>query len=82
MGAPVAAFTRISNDPIQIHCAVYNPDVAAVLDPTLLKTVPVTKGLKEEGTIVINSKENPAEMRKILNMHKGKILTVPASARA
>ncbi len=82
MGAPVAAFTRISNDPIQIHCAVYNPDAAAVLDPTLLKTVPVTKGLKEEGTIVINSKENPAEMRKILNMHKGKILTVPASARA
>lgn len=82
MGAPVAAFTRISNDPIQIHCAVYNPDVAAVLDPTLLKTVPVTKGLKEEGTIVINSKENPAEIRKILNMHKGKILTVPASARA
>lgn len=82
MGAPVAAFTRISNDPIQIHCAVYNPDVAAVLDPTLLKTVPVTKGLKEEGTIIINSKENPAEIRKILNMHKGKILTVPASARA
>jgi len=82
MGAPVAAFTRISNNPIQIHCAVYNPDVAAVLDPTLLKTVPVTKGLKEEGTIVINSKENPAEIRKILNMQKGKILTVPASARA
>ncbi|MDH5375725.1 MAG: 2-oxoacid:acceptor oxidoreductase family protein, partial [Candidatus Bathyarchaeota archaeon] len=59
MGAPVAAFTRISNEPIQIHCAVYNPDVVAVLDPTLLKTVPVTRGLNEEGTIIINSKENP-----------------------
>lgn len=79
MGAPVAAFTRISNEPIQIHCAVYHPDVVAVLDPTLLKTVPVTSGLNEEGTIIINSKENPAEMRKMLNTDKGKIWTVPAT---
>ena len=79
MGAPVAAFTRISTEPIQIHCAVYNPDVVAVLDPTLLKTVPVTKGLNEEGTIIINSKENPADTRKMLNTDKGKIWTVPAT---
>lgn len=79
MGAPVAAFTRISDEPIQIHCAVYNPDVVAVLDPTLLKTVPVTKGLSEEGTIIINSKEDPADMRKTLKTDKGKILTVPAT---
>jgi len=79
MGAPVAAFTRISNEPIQIHCAVYNPDVVAVLDPTLLKTVPVTRGLNEEGTIIINSKENPADVRKMLNTDKGKLWTVPAT---
>jgi len=79
MGAPVAAFTRISDEPIQIHCAVYNPDVVAVLDPTLLKTVPVTKGLSEEGTIIINSKENPADTRKMLKIDKAKILTVPAT---
>jgi 2-oxoacid:acceptor oxidoreductase gamma subunit (pyruvate/2-ketoisovalerate family) len=79
MGAPVAAFTRVSNEPIQIHCAVYNPDVVAVLDPTLLKTVPVTRGLNEEGTIIINSKENPADVRKTLNTGKGKLWTVPAT---
>lgn len=79
MGAPVAAFTRISNEPIQIHCAVYNPDVVAVLDPTLLKTVPVARGLNEGGTIIINSKENPADMRKMLNTDKGKIWTVSAT---
>ena len=79
MGAPVAAFTRISNEPIQIHCAVYNPDVVAVLDSTLLKTVPVAKGLNEGGTIIINSKEDPAEMRKTLNTDKGKLSTVPAT---
>jgi 2-oxoacid:acceptor oxidoreductase gamma subunit (pyruvate/2-ketoisovalerate family) len=79
MGAPVAAFTRVSNEPIQIHCAVYNPDVVAVLDPTLLKTVAVTSGLNEEGTIIINSKENPFDVRKMLNTDKGKLWTVPAT---
>lgn len=78
MGAPVAAFTRISSEPIQIHCTVYDPDVVAVLDPTLLRTVPVTKGLKEEGTIIVNSEENPAGMRKMLNT-SSKVLTVPAT---
>lgn len=79
MGAPVTAFTRISTKQIRMHCAVYNPDVVAVLDPTLLKTVPVTEGLSEEGRIIINTKENPKEIRKILNTTRGKVYTVPAT---
>jgi len=79
MGAPVTAFTRISSEPIKIHCAVYNPDVVAVLDSTLLKTVPVTEGLDEDGVIVINSKDNPSEIRKLLNSDKRKVWTVPAT---
>lgn len=79
MGAPVAAFTRVSKEPIQIHCAVYNPDVVAVLDQTLLKTVSVARGLNEGGPIIINSKENPAEVRKMLNTDKGRLWTVPAT---
>jgi 2-oxoacid:acceptor oxidoreductase gamma subunit (pyruvate/2-ketoisovalerate family) len=79
MGAPVAAFTRISTEPIRIHCAVYNPDVVAVLDPTLLKTVPVSDGLDSEGNIIVNSKDSPVEIRKILNIGKGKVWSVPAT---
>ncbi len=79
MGAPVTAFTRISTEPIMIHCAVYNPDIVAVIDPTLLKTVPVTEGLSEEGTIIVNSKDSPAEIRKVLNSKKGKVWAVPAT---
>jgi 2-oxoacid:acceptor oxidoreductase gamma subunit (pyruvate/2-ketoisovalerate family) len=80
MGAPVTAFTRISTEPIQIHCAVYNPDTVAVLDPTLLKTVAVAEGLNEDsGNIIVNSKEAPSEIRKMLNTGKGKVWTVPAS---
>jgi 2-oxoacid:acceptor oxidoreductase gamma subunit (pyruvate/2-ketoisovalerate family) len=79
MGAPVTAFTRISTEPIQIHCAVYNPDIVAVLDPTLMKAVPFTEGIKDDGIIVINSKDDPAEIRKALSTDKGKVWTVPAT---
>lgn len=80
MGAPVTAFTRISTEPIRIHCAVYNPEVVAVLDSTLLKSVKVAEGLSDEGgNIIVNTKENPAEIRKILGTEKGKVWTVPAS---
>jgi 2-oxoacid:acceptor oxidoreductase gamma subunit (pyruvate/2-ketoisovalerate family) len=80
MGAPVTAFTRISTEPIRIHCAVYNPDVVAVLDPTLLKTVKVTDGMSNDGgDIIVNSKENAAQIRKMLDTNKGKVWTVPAS---
>jgi 2-oxoacid:acceptor oxidoreductase gamma subunit (pyruvate/2-ketoisovalerate family) len=80
MGAPVTAFTRISSEPIKIHCAVYNPDVVAVLDPTLLKSVNVTEGLDEkEGNIIVNTKENPAEIRKMLKSPAVKVWTIEAS---
>jgi 2-oxoacid:acceptor oxidoreductase gamma subunit (pyruvate/2-ketoisovalerate family) len=80
MGAPVTAFTRISSEPIRLHCAVYNPDVVAVLDPTLLKSVKVADGLNEEGgNIVVNTKDGHAETRKLLNSEKGKLWTVPAT---
>jgi pyruvate ferredoxin oxidoreductase gamma subunit len=80
MGAPVTAFTRISVEPISLHCAVYNPDVVAVLDPTLLKAVKVAEGLSEEGgNIIVNTRDEPAEIRKQLGSDKGKLWTVPAS---
>jgi 2-oxoacid:acceptor oxidoreductase gamma subunit (pyruvate/2-ketoisovalerate family) len=80
MGAPVTAFTRISTEPIMIHCAVYSPDVVAVLDPTLLKTVNVADGLDERsGNILVNTKENPGEIRKLLKSNAGKVWTVEAS---
>lgn len=80
MGAPVTAFTRISSKPIRLHCAVYSPDVVAVLDPTLLKTVKVADGLSEEGGhIIVNTRDDPSAMRKQLGSNKGKLWTVPAT---
>ena len=80
MGAPVTAFTRISTEPIRLHCAIYSPDVVVVLDNTLLKTVPVTAGLKpDEGTLIINSAEEPAMLKEKLKVTKVKLWAVPAT---
>lgn len=80
MGAPVTAFTRISDEPIRLHCAVYNPDVVAVLDPTLLNSVNVADGLGDDGgDIVVNTKDDPAEVRRRLGSDKGRLWTVPAT---
>jgi len=62
-GAPVLGFTRISDGPIDLHSQVYEPDVVVVLDPTLLKAIDVTVGLKDGGKVVVNTDLNPMEMR-------------------
>jgi 2-oxoacid:acceptor oxidoreductase gamma subunit (pyruvate/2-ketoisovalerate family) len=80
MGAPLAAYTRISDQPIRLHCSIYTPNVAVVLDPTLLKTVKVTDGLVEDGVLVLNSEATPIEMGKNLGIGSAqKVWTVPAT---
>lgn len=79
MGAPMKAYTRISDDPIDIHCSVYTPNVVVVLDPTLLKTVNVTEGLRKDGEVIINTQETPEELRKRLKLKGRKIWTIPAT---
>jgi 2-oxoacid:acceptor oxidoreductase gamma subunit (pyruvate/2-ketoisovalerate family) len=80
MGAPVTAFTRISTEPIRLHCSIYDPDVVIVLDNTLLKSVPVTAGLnRDEDVFIINSAEEPSALREKLRVTKGKVWTVPAT---
>jgi 2-oxoacid:acceptor oxidoreductase gamma subunit (pyruvate/2-ketoisovalerate family) len=83
MGAPVTAFTRISSEPIRLHCAIYDPDVVIVLDNTLLKSVPVSAGLNsDEDALIINSAEEPAVLKENLRVTKGKVWTVPATGIA
>lgn len=60
-GAPVTAFTRISDDDIRIHCYIYEPHVLVVLDPTLIGAVPLTDGLRDGGIIVINTEKHPSD---------------------
>lgn len=62
-GAPVMAFTRVDKDVIRIKTQIYEPDYVVVLDETLLETVDVLKGLKEDGMVVINTARRPEEVQ-------------------
>jgi len=78
-GAPVRAFTRLSREPINIHSQIQEPDVVLVLDPTLVGSVNVAEGLKEEGILIVNTEEPPAEIRERLGFKGGKVFTVNAT---
>ena len=78
MGAPITAYNRISDERITVHSNIYEPDYVVVVDDSLIKSVPVTKGLKETGAIIINTTKTPDEVRNELGDYKGKICTIDA----
>ena len=78
MGAPITAYNRISSDEIRVHSNIYHPDYVVVVDETMLHTVDVTAGLKEQGAIVVNTPKSPQEIAPQLNGYKGKVYTVDA----
>jgi 2-oxoacid:acceptor oxidoreductase gamma subunit (pyruvate/2-ketoisovalerate family) len=81
-GAPVRAFLRISDKPIQIYAQVYKPDVVVCIDPTLLDVVNPADGLKEEGTLVLNTDRKPEDIRKKFGFESGEVVTVNATSIA
>jgi len=58
-GAPVEAYARVSDRPIERHSQVREPDIIVVLDPSIFELVDVTRGLKPQGLIIVNSTEAP-----------------------
>ena len=55
-GAPVMAYNRVDqHNPIRNRAGIIQPDVVVVLDPSLLSIGKVTSGLKDGGTVIINT---------------------------
>jgi pyruvate ferredoxin oxidoreductase gamma subunit len=79
MGAPIQAFTRISESPIEIHNNIEFPDVVVVLDETLLPIVDVANGLADDGVLIINTCTPPETVRKALHIDKARVACVDAS---
>ncbi len=78
MGAPITAYNRISDEPITIHSNIYYPDYVVVVDDTLLESVDVTAGLKENGAILINTTKPSEILKKELKEYKGDVYTLDA----
>ena len=77
-GAPVMAFLRISDESIRVRTNVYYPDVVVVIDPTLVRIVDVTAGLKDGGIIIINTAKSVDQIATMFGS-KWRIATVNAT---
>ena len=83
MGAPIKAFTRISDEPIEIHCNIEEPDIVIVLDDSLLDIVDVAEGIHRNGVIIVNTCTPPAQGRTVLGVADSvKVACVDASGIA
>ncbi len=76
-GAPVVAFCRISDQPIKIRANIYEPDLAVVLDASLLKIVNVAAGLKPDGILITTSKDSAEKVKDQLGI-KNQLAVVDA----
>jgi len=54
-GSPSTSFVRISDKPIVIREQIYEPDYAIIFDPSLIKLVDASKGVKK--TVIVNTSE-------------------------
>lgn len=80
MGAPTKGYTRISTSEVRVHSPIYNPDVIAVLDNTLLGSVNVCEGIKADGKLIVNSPDSPDVIRGKFSIDNNiKIFTVNAT---
>jgi pyruvate ferredoxin oxidoreductase gamma subunit len=76
MGAPVKSFNRLSKELIDIHCQINDPDIVIVLDQTLLETIDVTAGIKDGGSIIINTPKDPSDIYDLLHKNGDKDISL------
>lgn len=83
MGAPLKAFTRISDEPIEVYNNIEHPDIVVLLDETLLDVIDITEGMHDDGIVIINTTETPAAMRERLGVPETvEVATIDASGIA
>ena len=79
-GAPLRAYNRIASEEIRLHCPVISPNIVVVVDATLLDSIDITEGAKDDAAFIINSAKDPKEIRiKIKAKPTQRVITVDAS---
>jgi ketoisovalerate ferredoxin oxidoreductase, gamma subunit (EC 1.2.7.7)/pyruvate ferredoxin oxidoreductase, gamma subunit (EC 1.2.7.1) len=81
-GAPVRAYTRVTNNPNIPRTPIEKPDVVVILDKSLLKHEYI-EGLKPGGYFIANTPLMPNELMKKLNLPNNfNVSTVDATSIA
>jgi pyruvate ferredoxin oxidoreductase gamma subunit len=78
-GAPIVAFTRVSDAPIQVYSGIEHPQIVVVLDSSLLKIVDVTNGAPDDAIVLVNSERSPAQLRKDSGLKGNRLFTIAAT---
>jgi pyruvate ferredoxin oxidoreductase gamma subunit len=78
-GAPIVAYTRISDEPIQIYSGIEHPQIVVVLDATLLSIIDVTDGAPDDAVVLVNTEMSPAELRAKTGLKGNKLYTIAAT---
>lgn len=78
-GAPVTAFVQIGSPEEATRAQVYTPKYLFILDPRVIGSIDVTKGLREDGVVVANSNREPEEVANSLGVKLSKIGVVDAT---
>ncbi|MCR4424887.1 MAG: 2-oxoacid:acceptor oxidoreductase family protein [Firmicutes bacterium] len=83
VNVPVRSYARISSEPIEMKYVYVNnePDIVVLLEETLVKGLPITEGLKPGGTLVVNTRRDPAYIAKFVRDKRNlaKVVCVDAS---
>lgn len=85
MGAPVVSYCRLDDKEIRLREPVLDPDAVIIQDVTLLFSVDVFQGLKEDGYILINSTKSFEDLgiaEYVEKFPKGHVKSVGASELA
>jgi 2-oxoacid:acceptor oxidoreductase gamma subunit (pyruvate/2-ketoisovalerate family) len=79
-GAPVIAYTRISDEPIEVRGGIEKADIILILDAALLKAVNPLAALKPKGLAIINTTLSQEEISGFSTDNNIIIETVDATA--
>jgi pyruvate ferredoxin oxidoreductase gamma subunit len=85
MGAPVMSFCRIDRVDIRSRDPVVEPDAVLVQDATLLHSVEVFQGLRDEGYVLVNTRKTLDELgldELVARLPRGHVRTVAATELA
>jgi pyruvate ferredoxin oxidoreductase gamma subunit len=81
-GAPTKMFLRVSDREIRTQEPVLDPDLVVVMDETVMNSEYVTGNLDKNESLIVNSKNDPEQIRKHAPHFEGKIHAIDATGIA
>src|SRR5660397_244157 len=78
-GAPIVAFTRISDEPIQTYAPIQHPCVILVLDETLISTVDAMDGSAKDAIVRVNTERSPEQIKARGGVEGARVMTIAAT---